>query len=34
MLKILGSVLSFDFPERHVRDFLYSSRMFYDAVTP
>ena len=34
MLKILGSVLSFDFPERHVRDFLYSSRIFYDAVAP
>jgi DNA-directed RNA polymerase beta' subunit len=29
--KILASVISYDFPERHVRDFLYASRIYYDA---
>lgn len=29
--KILASVISFDFPERHVKDFLEASRIYYDA---
>jgi hypothetical protein len=29
--KILASVISFDFPERHVSDFLEASRIYYDA---
>lgn len=32
VLKILASVISFDFPERHVREFIYSSRIYYDAL--
>ena len=32
MTKILASVISFDFPERHARDFLESSRIFYDST--
>lgn len=31
MTQILSSVLSFDIPERHVKDFLYASRIYYDA---
>ena len=27
----MASVISYDFPERHVRDFLYSSKIYYDA---
>ncbi len=30
-MKVLASVISFEFPERHVRDFLYSSKIFYDS---
>ncbi len=29
--RILSSALSFDFPERHIKDFLISSRIYYDA---
>lgn len=29
--QILSSVLSFDIPERHVKDFLHASRIYYDA---
>ena len=32
--KILASVISFDFPERHVRDFLHSSRIYYEMMPP
>lgn len=32
--KILASVISFDFPERHIRDFLHSSRIYYDLMPP
>ena len=32
MTKILASVISFDFPERHVRDFISSSRIYYDST--
>lgn len=32
--KILASAISFDFPERHIRDFLYASRIYYDSALP
>ena len=31
--KVLASVISFDFPERHIKDFVHSSRIYYDTAT-
>lgn len=31
IMKVLASVISFEFPERHVKDFLYSSKIYYDS---
>ena len=31
--KVLASVISFDFPERHVRDFLHSSKIYFEMAS-
>jgi hypothetical protein len=29
----MAFAIAYDFPERHVKDFLYSSKIYYDAYT-